>query len=990
MISACILTRDDGATLRACLESIRPHVDELILVDTGSIDDSPRIAREYADRFATYLGCNDPATEQIQDFADARNYAMSLATGDVHVWIDADDLLVGGENIRPLCDAMGPEFLGLVPYEYQHDAAGRPVCIHYRENIVKPRDKWKWSIPVHEVMLPQGIAPVATPVHNIRRIHRKQLSTRAPDPERNLRILKRYVAQVGEGDVRAWYYLGVEYSMRNDTSNALRVLKRYIELAGWHDEKCLALLEVARIYQRMGDWSLSIDWAMRAMVTKSWPEPYFLICECFAALCDQGVDPATNMRRAAHFGELGLSMKDGETVLFVNPMKRFDALSILARIYVTMGQIEQALAATKQYLATIPEDVEMQRLSLQCEDVLAKNTLVREAQRSAGITAKLRELGAFDPGQWAQVHQLVGGVLGMPQPTAAMLAPVHVAPQPKGDGCLDVVFYLGQAYEPWNPVTLQSGGMGGSETMAWELARRLRAIGHRVRVFAHCNADQEGVFDGVEWLNFDKYQGVECDTLVSSRRADSADGDVRAGARLLWVHDVHVGEALTPARSLRWDRILCLSEWHKAFMLQCYAAGAPALIAALRPEQIEVTRNGIDLARFARGETLALGDSRGGILSISQHPPEWGGGQIPRWEIPGSRVVIGGSVTGAADWSSLVALGVTHCISITNPPDIGVPADRMLHDPTDDDGTPFKPEHIARIVAFARKALSEGGKLYLHCWVGASRSPSFAYAVLRAVYGLGKEAAFAAIGTHYPWGSPYGSDPKHVAYMNSIDACVQPSERNPKRVIYSSSPDRGLQTLLEMWPAILKQEPEAELHVFYGFDGWEKSAPQYGDTPYLGVTSMRQVKHMIRSLPSVTAHGRVSGAQLAGEMLVSGVMAYPSWFSETSGISFMEAQAAGLYLVATPIAALNETIGASGTLIPGAWQSPDGPTDDDRAAFVQAVVNAMRGEQQPKTREELQSEAARFDLDTLAKDWDAMLRRILSETEESVLPGWVA
>ena len=816
MISACILTRDDGATLRACLESIRPHVDELVIVDTGSIDDSPRIAREFADRFATYLGCNDPATEQIQDFADARNYAMSLATGETHVWLDADDLLVNGHLLRSVCDQAGPEFLGLVAYEYQHDAAGRVVCEHWRENIVKPRDKWKWSIPVHEVMLPQGIAPVAQPVHNIRRIHRKQLSTRAPDPERNLRILKRYVGQVGEGDVRAWYYLGVEYSMRNDTSNALRVLKRYVELAGWHDEKCLALLEIARIYQRLGDWSLAIEWSQRAILTKSWPEPYFLICECFAALCDQGVDPATNMKRAAHFAELGLSMKDGETVLFVNPMKRFDALNILARIYVTMGIVEQALAASKQYLATIPEDVEMQRLSLQCEDVLAKNTLVLDAQRSAGITARLRELGAFDPGQWAQVHQLVGGALGMTAPTAQLMAPVHVAPQPKGDGCLDVVFYLGQAYEAWNPVTLQAGGMGGSETMAWELARRLRAIGHRVRVYAHCSVEQEGVFDGVEWLNFDKYQEVECDVLVSSRRPDAVDGDARAGCRLLWVHDVHCGEALTPARALRWDRILCLSEWHKSFMLQCYAAGAPALIAALRPEQIEVTRNGIDLARFQA-----------------------------------------------------------------------------------------------------------------------------------------------------------------------------PAERNPKRVVYSSSPDRGLQTLLEMWPAILKQEPEAELHVFYGFDGWEKSAPQYGDTPYLGITSMRQVKHMIRSLPRVTAHGRVSGAQLAGEMLVSGVWAYPTWFSETSCITAMEAQAAGLYTVATPIAALNETA-SQGVLVPGAWQSPDGPTDDDRAAFVQAVVNAIRGEQQPKTREELQSEARRFDLDTLAQDWDAMLRRILSETEESVLPGWVA
>ena len=46
-----MLVRDDESTLRACLESIRPHVDELCIVDTGSGDGSPQIARDFADRW---------------------------------------------------------------------------------------------------------------------------------------------------------------------------------------------------------------------------------------------------------------------------------------------------------------------------------------------------------------------------------------------------------------------------------------------------------------------------------------------------------------------------------------------------------------------------------------------------------------------------------------------------------------------------------------------------------------------------------------------------------------------------------------------------------------------------------------------------------------------------------------------------------------------------------------------------------------------------
>jgi glycosyltransferase involved in cell wall biosynthesis len=801
VISACILTRDDGATLEDCLKSIRPHVDEIVCVDTGSIDDSPQIAKRYADKFAVFLDCNEPATELISDFAMARNYAKDLASYPAHWWNDADDLVIGAEHLRSLAESMPEHGLMLVAYDYMRDGAGNVTCVHWRESLVKPRDKWKWSIPVHEVLLPQAIpAPEAQTTNLVRRVHRKELSKRAPDPERNLRILKKYVGQVGEGDVRAWYYLGVEYSMRGDIGNALRVLKRYVELTGWSDEKCLALLEIARIYQRTGDLSVAIEWAQRAMLTKSWPEPYWTITECFYSLAAAGVDDVYNARRAMHFAELGLSMPATETVLFVNPMKRFETLALLHQLYARFGMIERALEACHAALKGFPDDQSLK---------------IRALQYERDISAQLQTVGAFDPGQWGTVQQLVSTALGI-APTAPALPAATVAPaaQPVGEGCLDLVFFLGPGYEPWNPVTMAQTGMGGSETMAWELAKRLRAIGHRVRMFSHCTPEHEGVFEGVEYLDSSRYGGIECDVLISSRRADREVADAaKARLRLLYVHDVHVGAALTPAAALRWDRILCLSEWHKAYMLAVYAEGVPALIAALRPEQIRVTRNGIAVERFS----------------------------------------------------------------------------------------------------------------------------------------------------------------------------AQP-ERNPRRIVYSSSPDRGLKTLLEMWPAILAQEPEAELQIAYGWGNWEKSV-EIGmrvDIPHMSPTALRQIKHMVRSLPRVTALGRIDQGKLAELMLSSGVWAYPTWYSETSCITAMEAQAAGLYCVTVPVGALPETVGSNGALVPGNWETE--PTDSDRAAFVAAVVDALRGN---VSREEIAAVAReRFSLDTLAVDWDAMIREELAAVEERVVPEW--
>src|SRR3954468_626431 len=95
-----------------------------------------------------------------------------------------------------------------------------------------------------------------------------------------------------------------------------------------------------------------------------------------------------------------------------------------------------------------------------------------------------------------------------------------------GSAPLDIIFFLGPALERWNPETLQSTGLGGSETMAWELSRRLVSLGHRVRVFGFC-AGLEGSFEGVEWFGYTRFRDTSCDVLVSSRQPAAMDSKYR-------------------------------------------------------------------------------------------------------------------------------------------------------------------------------------------------------------------------------------------------------------------------------------------------------------------------------------------------------------------------------------------------------------------------------------------------------------------------------
>ncbi len=80
-----MIVRDSALTLRPCLESIRPWVDEMVVVDTGSIDETPRIVDELGGRLFHFPWCDD--------FSAARNESLRHAQGDWLFWMDSDDTI---------------------------------------------------------------------------------------------------------------------------------------------------------------------------------------------------------------------------------------------------------------------------------------------------------------------------------------------------------------------------------------------------------------------------------------------------------------------------------------------------------------------------------------------------------------------------------------------------------------------------------------------------------------------------------------------------------------------------------------------------------------------------------------------------------------------------------------------------------------------------------------------------------------------------------
>src|SRR5436853_6033268 len=101
-LSLCMIVRNSSQTLRACLESIRPWVDEMLIVDTGSTDDTPQIAESLGAIVRHFPWCDS--------FAEARNVSLASARGQWLFWMDSDDTIdeTNGKKLRELVNAAHP------------------------------------------------------------------------------------------------------------------------------------------------------------------------------------------------------------------------------------------------------------------------------------------------------------------------------------------------------------------------------------------------------------------------------------------------------------------------------------------------------------------------------------------------------------------------------------------------------------------------------------------------------------------------------------------------------------------------------------------------------------------------------------------------------------------------------------------------------------------------------------------------------------------
>lgn len=202
------------------------------------------------------------------------------------------------------------------------------------------------------------------------------------------------------------------------------------------------------------------------------------------------------------------------------------------------------------------------------------------------------------------------------------------------------------------------------------------------------------------------------------------------------------------------------------------------------------------------------------------------------------------------------------------------------------------------------------------------------------------------------------------------DQPILPQKAMPPVLAYTSTPFRGLDLLIEAFPAIRAQVPEARLRIFSGMSVYQVAPAE--EQARFGSLYQR-----CRRTAGVEYVGSVPQPVLAREMRSVAMLAYPNTFPETSCIAALEAMASGCRIVTSKLGALPETTAGFAELI---------PARQERRAFlrqfVERTVAALREMQaNPAAVEEALRRQVRYirehaTWDLRAREWGSWLTQI--------------
>lgn len=251
-ISLCMIVKNEAGVIARCLDSAAGIADEIVVVDTGSTDNTQEIVRTFTDKLYEFTWTDN--------FAAARNFAFSLATMEYILWLDADDVILEKDRagfialkrtLDRTADAVS------MPYNLASDDRGNVTSSLRRNRLVKRCRQFQWVGHVHEFLAVYGRI-----INSAVAITHKPL---AHDADRNITIYRQLLAAGAEFTPRDLYYYANELRDHREYEQAAEYYRRFLATKqGWVEDNIAACGKLADCCLALGDQENYLQYVFRS------------------------------------------------------------------------------------------------------------------------------------------------------------------------------------------------------------------------------------------------------------------------------------------------------------------------------------------------------------------------------------------------------------------------------------------------------------------------------------------------------------------------------------------------------------------------------------------------------------------------------------------------------------------------------------------------------------------------------------------------------
>lgn len=234
-LSLCMIVKNESLFLRQCLESVQGLVDQMIVVDTGSSDDTPDIARE--------MGAEVYHFAWTGSFAEARNYALAQARCDWILILDADEVFSPDSRMNLVALINQPHALATLylPKIRNLSEQGNHVDVveHYMVRLFPNHPDICFTGDIHEQILIKNpelsteklMAPDLLLLHYG---YTGEVMDSKDKYARNLALLQETIKTDPQNPFH-WFNLGLTYSNNNEKEEALAAFRKAVALSEAQD-----------------------------------------------------------------------------------------------------------------------------------------------------------------------------------------------------------------------------------------------------------------------------------------------------------------------------------------------------------------------------------------------------------------------------------------------------------------------------------------------------------------------------------------------------------------------------------------------------------------------------------------------------------------------------------------------------------------------------------------------------------------------------------